>query len=149
MASSLLRGCTTLWGLLVLVALCGVNVQAGFEFPELIAKPIKEHALRVAEFFPVNRYACPLCLKKGNYILYLRPGEETSARAAPKVESRRRGGGGGKTEENPEAGVPAAAAFSHLPTMLGSVYLFSAICFILCLRGLSTPETAKRGNILG
>ncbi|ESS29719.1 transhydrogenase [Toxoplasma gondii VEG] len=33
--------------------------------------------------------------------------------------------------------------------MRGFVYLFSAICFILSLRGLSTPETAKRGNILG
>lgn len=29
------------------------------------------------------------------------------------------------------------------------VYLFSAICFILALKGLSSPQTARTGNILG
>src|SRR6185369_880523 len=28
-------------------------------------------------------------------------------------------------------------------------YLFSSLLFILSLRGLSTPETARRGNLLG
>jgi H+-translocating NAD(P) transhydrogenase subunit beta len=31
----------------------------------------------------------------------------------------------------------------------GYAYLVSAVCFILALRGLSSPETARRGNMLG
>jgi NAD(P) transhydrogenase subunit beta len=31
----------------------------------------------------------------------------------------------------------------------GYAYLVSAVCFILALRGLSSPETARRGNLLG
>jgi len=31
----------------------------------------------------------------------------------------------------------------------GYAYLISAICFIMALRGLSSPETARRGNLLG
>jgi len=31
----------------------------------------------------------------------------------------------------------------------GYLYLAAAICFILALRGLSSPETARRGNLLG
>ena len=29
------------------------------------------------------------------------------------------------------------------------LYLISGVCFILALRGLSSPETARRGNVLG
>ena len=31
----------------------------------------------------------------------------------------------------------------------GLAYLLAAICFILALRGLSSPETARRGNVIG
>ena len=31
----------------------------------------------------------------------------------------------------------------------GLAYLLAAICFILALRGLSSPETARRGNLTG
>ena len=31
----------------------------------------------------------------------------------------------------------------------GVAYLLAAICFILALRGLSSPETARRGNVIG
>ena len=33
--------------------------------------------------------------------------------------------------------------------LTGYAYLLSAICFILALRGLSSPETSRRGNTLG
>lgn len=33
--------------------------------------------------------------------------------------------------------------------MTGYAYLVSAVCFILALRGLSSPETSRKGNILG
>ncbi|KAF7456387.1 transhydrogenase [Cryptosporidium felis] len=36
-----------------------------------------------------------------------------------------------------------------LLTLGVSLEVFSSICFVLCLRGLSTQETAKRGNLLG
>eukprot|EP00918_Siedleckia_nematoides_P093419 GHVU01205033.1.p1 GENE.GHVU01205033.1~~GHVU01205033.1.p1 ORF type:complete len:221 (-),score=16.76 GHVU01205033.1:105-767(-) len=42
-----------------------------------------------------------------------------------------------------------SGAVSKLPSMLGAVYIFSALCFILCLRGLSRPETAKRATQTG
>jgi NAD(P) transhydrogenase subunit beta len=29
------------------------------------------------------------------------------------------------------------------------LYLFAAVCFILALRGLSSPKSARRGNLLG
>ena len=34
-------------------------------------------------------------------------------------------------------------------TYTGYAYLLASICFILALRGLSSPETARRGNITG
>ena len=34
-------------------------------------------------------------------------------------------------------------------TATGFAYLFAAVCFILALRGLSSPVTARRGNFLG
>ena len=33
--------------------------------------------------------------------------------------------------------------------LTGLAYLIAAICFILALRGLSSPETARRGNMIG
>ena len=33
--------------------------------------------------------------------------------------------------------------------LTGLAYLLAAICFILALRGLSSPETARRGNLTG
>lgn len=57
--------------------------------------------------------------------------------------------GEGAAAANPDSGSISKFAFSSMPSLLGAVYLFSAVCFILCLRGLSTPETAKRGNMLG
>ncbi|KAH8583596.1 pyridine nucleotide NAD(P) transhydrogenase alpha plus beta subunits [Cryptosporidium sp. chipmunk genotype I] len=38
---------------------------------------------------------------------------------------------------------------NSLSTLSVSLEVFSSICFVLCLRGLSTQETAKRGNFLG
>jgi len=29
------------------------------------------------------------------------------------------------------------------------LYLFAAVCFILALRGLSSPKSARRGNLIG
>ncbi|MFQ5953941.1 MAG: NAD(P)(+) transhydrogenase (Re/Si-specific) subunit beta [Kiloniellales bacterium] len=34
-------------------------------------------------------------------------------------------------------------------TLVGFAYLIAAVCFIMALRGLSHPETARRGNVLG
>ena len=33
--------------------------------------------------------------------------------------------------------------------LTGIAYLAAAICFIMALRGLSSPETARRGNAIG
>ncbi|MGH7607319.1 MAG: NAD(P)(+) transhydrogenase (Re/Si-specific) subunit beta, partial [Gemmatimonadales bacterium] len=33
--------------------------------------------------------------------------------------------------------------------MIQLAYLAAAVCFILSLKGLSTPATAKRGNLYG
>uniref|UniRef100_A0A0G4HAS9 proton-translocating NAD(P)(+) transhydrogenase n=1 Tax=Chromera velia CCMP2878 TaxID=1169474 RepID=A0A0G4HAS9_9ALVE len=50
----------------------------------------------------------------------------------------------------------AAAAGSNVdyspivsPSLTVAMSLFCAVCFILCLKGLSNPTTATRGNILG
>ena len=34
-------------------------------------------------------------------------------------------------------------------TMTGFAYLIASVCFILALRGLSSPETARKGNAFG
>ena len=36
-----------------------------------------------------------------------------------------------------------------MPTWVQLVYLACAICFILALKGLSGPRTARAGNLLG
>jgi proton-translocating NAD(P)+ transhydrogenase subunit beta len=33
--------------------------------------------------------------------------------------------------------------------LTGFLYLIAAVCFIMALRGLSSPETARRGNVIG
>ncbi|KAL8271032.1 hypothetical protein Esti_005017 [Eimeria stiedai] len=93
--------------------------NAEFDFPSANLRSIQRHLVRMGEFFPVNR-----------------PGEGDE-------------GFDGARPENPEGGAISKFAFSNMPSLLGAVYLFSAVCFILCLRGLSTPQTSKRGNILG
>lgn len=35
------------------------------------------------------------------------------------------------------------------PTWTALLYLFAAVCFILALKGLSSPKTARRGNLIG
>ena len=35
------------------------------------------------------------------------------------------------------------------PTWTAILYLIAAICFILALKGLSSPKTARRGNLIG
>ncbi|OII76967.1 NAD alpha subunit family protein [Cryptosporidium andersoni] len=37
----------------------------------------------------------------------------------------------------------------HYMTMVIAIDIFSSLCFVFCLRGLSSPETAKRGNLVG
>ena len=36
-----------------------------------------------------------------------------------------------------------------IPTWVQLAYLAAAVCFILALKGLSSPRTARRGNQLG
>lgn len=36
-----------------------------------------------------------------------------------------------------------------METLTGYLYLVASICFIMALRGLSSPETARRGNLFG
>ena len=36
-----------------------------------------------------------------------------------------------------------------IPTWVQLVYLVAAVCFILALKGLSSPKTARNGNLLG
>ena len=36
-----------------------------------------------------------------------------------------------------------------MPTWVQLVYLACAVCFILALKGLSSPRTARRGNLIG
>ena len=36
-----------------------------------------------------------------------------------------------------------------IPTWAQLVYLICAICFILALKGLSGPKTARAGNLIG
>ena len=35
------------------------------------------------------------------------------------------------------------------PTWTAILYLVAAVCFILALKGLSSPKTARRGNLIG
>ena len=35
------------------------------------------------------------------------------------------------------------------PNVVALLYLVSGVLFILALRGLSSPETSRRGNLLG
>lgn len=119
----MMKKTTFLPAVLVAGCLCatlGITGANGeFDFPAANLRTIQRHLVRMGEFFPVNR-----------------PGEGNE-------------GFDGSRPENPEGGSISKFAFSNMPSLLGAVYLFSAVCFILCLRGLSTPQTAKRGNILG
>ena len=36
-----------------------------------------------------------------------------------------------------------------IPTWAQLLYLFGAVCFILALKGLSGPKTARNGNLIG
>ncbi|MDQ3591471.1 MAG: NAD(P)(+) transhydrogenase (Re/Si-specific) subunit beta, partial [Actinomycetota bacterium] len=36
-----------------------------------------------------------------------------------------------------------------IPTWVQLAYLFAALCFIVALKGLSGPRTARRGNLVG
>ncbi|CAA9989614.1 pyridine nucleotide transhydrogenase, putative [Plasmodium knowlesi strain H] len=56
------------------------------------------------------------------------------------------GGGNGDGWAN---GKVELSSYSFIPSLLNAVYLFSALCFILCLTGLNNHKTSKRGNVLG
>ncbi|CRH01391.1 pyridine nucleotide transhydrogenase, putative [Plasmodium relictum] len=45
--------------------------------------------------------------------------------------------------------ISELSSYSFLPSLLNAVYLFSSLCFILCLTGLNDHKTSKRGNMLG
>ena len=36
-----------------------------------------------------------------------------------------------------------------MDTFAGYAYLIASVCFIMALRGLSSPETARQGNFFG
>ncbi|SBT43299.1 pyridine nucleotide transhydrogenase, putative [Plasmodium ovale wallikeri] len=56
------------------------------------------------------------------------------------------GAKGNRTWDNDHIEI---SSYSFVPSLLNAVYLFSSICFILCLTGLNGHKTSKRGNILG
>src|SRR4249920_3388727 len=48
-----------------------------------------------------------------------------------------------------DAGPIWARAFGFVALILASVNIFGGVLFILALRGLSNPETSRRGNMFG
>ncbi|EUD69387.1 NAD(P) transhydrogenase [Plasmodium inui San Antonio 1] len=56
---------------------------------------------------------------------------------------------GGRNGGGWDNGKVELSSYSFVPSLLNAVYLFSALCFILCLTGLNNHKTSKRGNVLG
>ncbi|SCO68915.1 pyridine nucleotide transhydrogenase, putative [Plasmodium vivax] len=56
---------------------------------------------------------------------------------------------GGRSGGGWDSSKVELSPYSFVPSLLNAVYLFSALCFILCLTGLNNHKTSKRGNVLG
>src|SRR3990170_393532 len=73
---------------------------------------------------------------------------------APRRGARGRKPRGRLRRHRPHAGdVPQPEGVRSMtilsPTWTGILYLLAAVCFILALKGLSSPKTARRGNLIG
>jgi H+-translocating NAD(P) transhydrogenase subunit beta len=55
----------------------------------------------------------------------------------------------GKTNREPRAASRCARSAAMSANQVAIAYLVASVCFILALKGLSSPETARRGNLFG
>lgn len=132
-----LLSCFLFWGVFLFITYCSLGEGSLRTNVEDISRKIKEDKVNFKIKLPSMRFS------NGNPLGSLITNEGTGGLEDARIIYHMNG----TAEDGPLETY--SLPYSIFPSLLNAIYLFSSICFIFSLRGLSDHKTSRRGNLLG